>query len=133
MNDASANAHILYSVMFTPAASAAGSLSRIDAHARPGFVGDVDEREQEHERGDDDDVPVEGGVADRHRGPADGRVARRERVGDGRALESVAAVREVDDPQHDGHRTREHERDQCEVEAGEPQRREPDEDADRRR
>ena len=38
MNDASANAHILYSVMFTPAASADGSLSRIDAQARPGFV-----------------------------------------------------------------------------------------------
>ena len=38
MNDASANAHILYRVMFTPAASAAGSLSRIDAHARPGFA-----------------------------------------------------------------------------------------------
>jgi hypothetical protein len=38
MNDASANAHILYTVMFTPAASAAGSLSRIDAHARPGLA-----------------------------------------------------------------------------------------------
>ena len=38
MNDASANAHILYSVMLTPAASAAGSLSRIAAHARPGLL-----------------------------------------------------------------------------------------------
>ena len=35
--DASANAQSLYRVMFTPAASAAGSLSRIDAHARPGL------------------------------------------------------------------------------------------------
>ena len=35
--DASANAQSLYSVMFTPAASAAGSLSRIDAQARPGL------------------------------------------------------------------------------------------------
>ena len=36
-NEASANAHSLKSVMLTPAASAAGSLSRIAAHARPGF------------------------------------------------------------------------------------------------
>ena len=36
MNEASANAHILYTVVLIPAASAADSLCRIAAHARPG-------------------------------------------------------------------------------------------------
>ncbi len=38
MNEASANAHSLYSVVLMPAASAAGSLCLIAAQARPGRV-----------------------------------------------------------------------------------------------
>ena len=38
MNEASANAHSLYSVVLMPAASAAASLCLIAAQARPGLV-----------------------------------------------------------------------------------------------
>ena len=51
MKAASPNAQSLYRVMLTPAASAAGSLSRIAAHARPGFR-HLPQREQEHDRRD---------------------------------------------------------------------------------
>ncbi len=81
--------------MFTPAASAAGSLSRIDAQARPGLPGDVEQGEHEHERADDDHVAVVRRVADGHRGSPDGLEARQVDQG-GAPGEAVTAVREVD-------------------------------------
>ncbi len=84
--------------------------------------------QQEHERADDDRVAVVGGVAARDAGSADGLQARqvdRRRV----AGEAVAAVREVDRRQDDVHGAGRHQRDQREVEAAQPQRRQPDQHA----
>ncbi len=114
--------------MLTPAASAAGSLSRIAAQARPGLAAHVEQRDEEHQRGDDHDVAVVGGVALGDARPAHGLEPGE--VGRARAPgEAAAAVREVDRDQHDVHCTGGHQRDQREVEPREADRRQPDEHA----
>ena len=120
MNDASANAHSLYSVVLIPPASAADSLWRIAAQARPGRAADVDQHEQEHQHRDDHRVAEERGVGRGDARPADRRDVDRGAVVAG---EAVAAVGEVDRRQHDGDRARQHQRDQRQVQAAHPQRR----------
>ena len=123
MNEASANAHSLYSVVLMPAASAAGSLCRIAAQARPGLVFDVGQDQHEHENRDDDRVAEVGRVAGRDARPADRRDVDQAAVVTG---EAVAAVREVHRGQHHGDRTGQHQRDQGQVQAAQPQRGQPD-------
>ena len=119
--------------MFTPAASAAGSLSRIAAHARPGLRRDVDQRDEEHQRGDDHDVAVVRRVAlgdRRAAAPAGGRRGRARSCG---PVKPPPPFGKLIARQHDVHRARRHQRDQREVQAGEPERRQPDQHADRAR
>ena len=104
------------------------------ADRRPGATrlgGDVHEREQEHERADDDGVAVERDVA---RCAIDGR-----RTGGVLVVSAPVAERPVKPPPPFGKSVTastivdgagEHQRDQREVEAGEPQRRQADERAD---
>ena len=104
------------------------------ADRRPGaprLAGDVQQREQEQERADDDGVAVVRGVRRRHGGPSHRGRAGRELSGQRPPLEAAAAVREVDRRQRDGRRAREHQRDQREIETREPKRRQADEDPDR--
>ena len=108
--------------MLTPAASAAGSLSRIAAQARPGLVATCDEREPEHERA-------------RRSRRSGSRRCRRWRSSGLRTLrarsrrhrpraagEPAPAVRELDLVQDDRDRAGGHQRDQRQVEPAEPQR-----------
>jgi hypothetical protein len=106
--------------MFTPAASAAGSLWRIAAQ----------ERDQEHHHGRDHRVAEVGGVGLRDAGPAHLGVAE---VVLHVAEETVAAVGEVGRGQHDGDRAGEHQRDQGEVEPAQPQRGQTDQRAQHHR
>ena len=130
MNEARAKAHSLYSVVLMPAASAAGSLCRIAAQARPGLVFVCARTSSEHQDRDDDRVAEVGRVAGRDAGPADRRDVDQAAVVAG---EAVAAVREVQRGQHHGDRAREHERDQGQVQAAQPERGQPDEHARRHR
>ncbi len=106
------------------------------ADRRPGAAGlarDVQQREQEHDRGDDDGVAVVRGVAlARSPACAPGGVVREVGVADrpvkppppfGKSVADSTIVR----------RAGEHQRDQREVEAREPERRQPDEHADHAR
>ena len=95
-----------------------------------GFGRDVEQGDDEEDRGDDDDVAVVGGVAHRHLRPPDVREPRQVRARR-MAGEAAAAVREVDHRQHHGRGGGEHQRDQREVEAGEANCRQADEHADR--
>ena len=96
--------------------------------ARPGAH--VDERDQEHDGGHDHHVAQVGGVAAGDGRPADVRVPA---VGLQVAQEPMAAVREVRGPEHHRDGAGEHQRDQRQVEAAEPQGRQPDERAQDRR
>ncbi len=90
----------------------------------------MDEREQEQERADDDGVAVERDVSVRPRRAPHGRRARRQRTRRRPAGEAPAAVRKVGDREHHGRGAGEHQRDQRQVEAREPERRKADERAD---
>ncbi len=119
--------------MLTPAASAAGSLSRIDAQARPGLPATCSSASRNRIGAHDHRVAVERDVSDRPGRPAHRRRARRQRPGRRAAPEAAAAAGEVVHRQHDRRCAREHQRDQGEVQAGEPECRQADEHADRAR
>ena len=94
MNEASANAHSLYSVVLTPAATAVAWLWRMAAHARPALLRTCQSATRNIRRGHDHAVAVVGGVAvgqrrpgqraTSHRRPRSCRRSRRRRSGTGR-------------------------------------------------
>jgi hypothetical protein len=96
----------------------------------------VEQRDEEHQRRDDDDVAVVGSVVLGDARPAHG-LEPREVGGVRPSGEAAAAVREVDRDQHDVHGAGRHQRDQGQVDAGESDRGQADQDphdaGDRRR